>query len=125
MATLMLYDGECGFCSWSVQQALRLARGQLAAEPLQAPGVLARYGIPQKAAMLSLHVVTPDGKLHRGGAAIRMVLRELAWLWPADYLWYLPGFAWLMDRAYDAAARHRHRLGRWLGLSACRLPEAR
>lgn len=122
--TLLLYDGDCGFCTWSAQQAKRFDRaGRLDIMPLQAPGVLARYGISPTAAGLSLHVVTPDGRVHNGGASIRMALRALPWLWPAYYLWFIPGVPWLMDRLYYLMARHRHRLGRWLGLEACRLPQ--
>jgi len=120
--TLLLYDRDCGFCNWLVQQAQRLDRyGHLEVSPLQSPGLLARYQISPAAAELSLHVVTPDGRVHQGGAAIRMVLRALPWLWPAYYLWLIPGVPWLMDRLYYTVARHRHRLGRWLGLAACRL----
>lgn len=126
MKTLLLYDRDCGFCNWLVRQAQQLDwRGHLEVLPLQTPGLLTRYQISPAAALLSLHVVTPDSRVHQGGAAIRMALRVLPWLWPAYYLWNVPGAPWLMDRLYYAVARNRHRLGRWLGLANCRLPQQR
>lgn len=119
MKTQVLFDGDCSFCSALALHAERFdRRDRLELTPLQSPGVLAQHGVPLAAAAEALHVVSADGSVHVGGRAIQAVLAELAWLWPASYLWLIPGFPYLMEHLYHWIARNRHTLGRWLGLEA-------
>lgn len=112
---LVLYDGKCGFCKWSVNLALRFDRdGRLEPTPLQTPGVLEPYNIPLDNAKKALHVVSRDGKVYSAGGALAIISRNVAWLWPAYYLWKLPGLAWLADRLYFLIAENRDTIGKVL-----------
>ena len=111
--TLVLYDGHCGFCRWAATVAVRLdAYGRLEPVALQTPGVLGRFNIPRAEAERALHVVAPDGSVHRAGEALRVMASKLPWVWPLRFLWRVPGFAWLADRAYFFIADHRGSLAR-------------
>ena len=113
MKTLVLYDGNCGFCRWSVTLAGRLdKRERLEPVALQTPGVLERFGVPRAEAEKALHVVAPDGSVHKAGNALRVMASELPWVWPLRFLWLIPGFSWLADRAYFLVANNRGRLAR-------------
>ena len=69
------------------------------------------------------HIVTPEGRVRSGGAAIPEVLRRL----PAGrpLAWVASLSPDLTDRAYRLVARHRMRLGRALGQRACSVDPTR
>ena len=122
--TLLLYDADCGFCSWSVLWLQRLDRDQrIVVMPSQTPGILERYGISLENAQHSMHVVSSDGNVKRKGWALHAALEPLPWLWPACYLWRIPGFPALADWLYGRLAANRQHISKLLGLQACRLPQ--
>jgi predicted DCC family thiol-disulfide oxidoreductase YuxK len=126
-ATLVFYDGNCGFCRWSLTLALRFDKNtRLQPLPLQTPGLLAAHSIALADAEKALHVVTPEGQVVQAGWALWAILRELPWWRAARVLWYIPGFAALADWGYYRIANNRDRLGRYLAylginVAQCRL----
>ena len=112
---LVLYDGDCGFCRWSVTLALRFdTAARLRPIALQTPGVLEAQGIALADAQKALHVVTPEGQVVRAGWALWAVARELPWWRATRVLWHIPGFAALADWLYYRVANNRDRVGRFL-----------
>ena len=123
---VLLYDGTCGFCSASVQFALRHdRRGSLRFAALDSSfgrAVLARH--PELAVVDSVVWYEPAG----GGATERLLTRSAAALRVARYLggpWRLAAVAGLIPRSlrdslYDLVARHRHQLAR--GGQQCLVP---
>ena len=92
--TLIFYDGNCGFCRWSVSLALRFdARARLQPIPLQTPGVLEAQGIARADAEKALHVLTSEGRVVCAGWALWAIVRELPWWRSLRLLWRVPGFA--------------------------------
>jgi predicted DCC family thiol-disulfide oxidoreductase YuxK len=73
-----------------------------------------RYGLTHEEVMSSLHGILPDGRVVRGGEAIREAYRGvgLGWLVAPTRLPIISG---LLDRAYRVFARNRIRLGRLFG----------
>ena len=121
-ASLLLYDGACGFCAASVQWVLRRdRRGTLSFAPLQgttAAPILARH--PELAAVDSVVWVGEGGEVLVRSAAALAVARYLegGWAVVARLGALIP--TGLRDRCYDLIARHRHRL---LGRdAACLVP---
>jgi predicted DCC family thiol-disulfide oxidoreductase YuxK len=109
---VLLYDASCGFCRWGVAQVLR--RDRLAR--LRPLGIQSEEGdrllavLEPAERLASWHLVTADGCLYSGGAAVVPLLRLLPASRPAVLLFSLsPG---LTDRAYRWVARHRNGVGR-------------
>jgi len=112
-APVLLYDGDCGFCTrWSRRLAAWDRAGRIEQLPYQARAALP--GIPpitDEALDRALHVILPDGTVAAGARGVIALLPWLPWGRPLGWLARLPGVAWLADRIYEAVARNRHRLG--------------
>jgi predicted DCC family thiol-disulfide oxidoreductase YuxK len=125
-APILLYDGTCGFCAWSVRLVLHHDRRQtLRFASLQGDygtGVRSRHA--ELAGVDSIVWVEPDGDGRKEAVAVR----SEAALRVARYLggWWTLGLAgWVIplpirDALYDVIARNRHKL---VGAGAsCLLP---
>jgi predicted DCC family thiol-disulfide oxidoreductase YuxK len=105
---LVLYDGDCAFCTAQAHRVRRLAAGRLRVEPLQTAWVDVPWVSPDDARR-ALHLVDRDGRGYAGAAAIVRLLRltrPLLGLWVLPY--HLPGVRWLADRAYAFVAARRY-----------------
>ena len=124
----MLYDADCGFCRWSVEQLRGLDRARrLEPVPLQhAAAHPERPDLARVAAAYDLreqiHVVRPDGAVRAGGGAMLEILDAL----PGGRLlrpWTrLPGVEAIVDVGYRAVARRRQLFGELLARSGRRAP---
>jgi predicted DCC family thiol-disulfide oxidoreductase YuxK len=116
----LLYDGGCPMCRREAEWLARRSRdGRLVIENIAAPGFdPARYGKSLDDLMQVMHGVHRDGSLITRVAVFREAYRltGLGWLL-APTAW--PGLRWLADRGYELFARHRLRIGRWLGAEEC------
>lgn len=131
-ASLLLYDGTCGFCAASVQWVLRRdRRGTLLFAPLQGETgrpILARH--PELAGVDSVVWVDGSGKALEALKTLERVrVRSEAAIAVGLYLGggygVMARFATLVPRplrdwAYDQIARHRHTI--IPGDPACTLP---
>lgn len=125
-APILLYDGTCGFCAWSVQLVLRHDRRQtLRFASLQGDyGTAVRSRHAELAGVDSIVWVEPDGD----GGTESVAVRSEAALRVTRYLggWWTLGLAGriiprpVRDALYDVIARNRHKL---VGAGAsCLLP---
>jgi len=123
---VLLYDGLCGFCDWTVQFVLaRDRRGVMRFATLQgefARQVVARH--PELAGVDSLILVERDEAtgtervFARSTGALR-VARYLGGIWNLTLALYVIPRA-VRDWAYDVFARHRYRVfGRY---ATCPVP---
>lgn len=119
----LLYDGECGFCRTWVERVRRRDReGRIEPIPFQRVDSK-RYGIRRADLEEAMHLVAPDGRVWRGAAAAREVLRLLpGWRW-ASYALRIPGALAIAERVYRWIARRRHAIPCESGV--CRRGEAR
>jgi len=121
---LVLYDGDCGLCSRTAQ-ALRILdrRPSLSLVPLQRAAELLGDGSPAAAELSEvLHVRDQDGDWLTGGSAVLRVASAVPALWPLAQVGRLAPISLMVEPGYRLLARHRHRLGRLLGVSSCRFP---
>ena len=107
---LLLFDGECGFCSRSVRLLERVARKPFEKRPSREALAM----LPEEVARTvsgQMLWLEPDGSIWGGSQALLRALRATGW----------PGLAWLLGNAlvrpvtrevYGLVARVRHRLGR-------------
>jgi predicted DCC family thiol-disulfide oxidoreductase YuxK len=108
----LLYDADCGFCTWIVSGVLAWDRhNRLVPRALQSPRAEALLSdlSPEKR-LASWHLISPDGDRLSAGPALAPLLRLLpAGTIPALGIARLPR---LTNRAYDWVANHRSQLSR-------------
>ena len=110
----VLYDADCGFCSWMLAGLLRWDR-ELRLRPIalqrpEADQLLADLSPAER--MDSWHLISPKGERLSGGAALAPLLRLLPrGRLPAAAFARFPG---LSDRGYRWVAQHRTQLSKWV-----------
>jgi predicted DCC family thiol-disulfide oxidoreductase YuxK len=120
-AGIVLFDGDCGFCDASIRfLAARDRASSLRFAPLQgatAAGLRAAH--PDIPTDLSTVAYVEGDRLYLRSHAFLRLARHLTWPWRwAFHLRWLP--AGLLDPAYRAIARRRHRLA--APIDACPAP---
>ena len=117
---LLVFDGDCAFCTTWVRRLERALRVFPEAQPWQ--------WIDHDAVGLSRDDVThyvwllADGRRYRGHAAVAALLRRqrgTGWRF-VGHLLVTPPFSWAAAVAYAVIARFRHRLPG--GTPACAMP---
>ena len=66
---MVLYDGECGFCSGSLRRWMAVGKGRLEFASSQS-GAGADYGFAMDQPMGALHLIEVDGRIRRGAEAV-------------------------------------------------------
>ncbi|WP_328381600.1 DUF393 domain-containing protein [Streptomyces sp. NBC_00400] len=120
---VLVYDGDCAFCTSSVRFAKRRLRPRCEATPWQFTD-LARLGIAQQRAEHEVLWVTPAGSVHGGAQAVAKLLMSAGGGWPVvGALLTLPPVRWAAQGVYRIIARNRQRMPG--GTAACALPPSR
>lgn len=122
---VVLFDGACAFCRSQLEVLRARAGDRLDYVSFREPGVVERYGLDPAACEEAMHVVEPDGTVHRGAAAVARAWsrsRKAPWL---AGIYRLPLAAPLLERAYAWVAKRRFRIGgRVCASGACERPGA-
>ncbi|TVQ02967.1 MAG: DUF393 domain-containing protein [Planctomycetaceae bacterium] len=112
-ADVVIYDGECRFCTGQVRNLRRLDIGgrRLSFLSLHDPRVSERYpDLSYDELMAQMYVVDGQGVRHGGSEAVRYLSRRLPALWPVMPILHLPGTAGLWRWAYRQVAARRYRI---------------
>lgn len=113
-ADVLIYDGQCRFCTAQVLSLARLdVMKRLAFVSLHHPFVRTQY--PDLAfadLMRQMYVVTRDGRRFAGAEAVRRLSRRLVMLWWLAPLIHLPGTRPFWRWLYRQVARRRYWFGR-------------
>jgi predicted DCC family thiol-disulfide oxidoreductase YuxK len=112
---LVFYDGNCGFCHWSVQFLIRQDRGGRRFRFAPLGGDTFRAVIPEKERATlpdSVVVRAASGAVLVRSAAVVYVLNRLGGWWRLLALILSPIPAPIRDALYNAFASVRHRLFR-------------
>ena len=118
---VLLYDGDCGFCTTSVRFVERRVPTNAKIAPYQFAD-LAALGTTESRASGELLWVA-DGRVHGGAQAVARLLIDARGLWrPLGLLLRIPPFRWLAAGVYHLVTVNRHRLPG--GTPACALPAA-
>jgi predicted DCC family thiol-disulfide oxidoreductase YuxK len=108
VTAVLVFDGECGFCTRALGWIRLLdAHSRLTTLPLQAPGAPERVGSTRAACKETLHTLV-EGELRTGAAAVNAAVSvALGRRWP---LRLYARTADLQERVYGWVARNRGRL---------------
>jgi len=122
---VLLFDGDCGFCRWSIDKLLAWDRNDrirpLVLQDPEADRFLA--GMDPASRMTSWHLATPDGRVHSAGAAVAPLIELLPGGAPLARLF--ARFPGATERAYRWIARNRDHVGRAVGAACSIAPPAR
>lgn len=117
VAGVVLYDGQCGFCSrWVKFWAGMLGRHGFEIASLDEPWVAERLRMPREELLSDIRLLTVGGQLISGADVYLYVTRRIWWAWPFYAIFSLPGFNRLIHAGYRWFARNRHHISH-----ACRL----
>ncbi|WP_428985933.1 thiol-disulfide oxidoreductase DCC family protein [Streptomyces pyxinicus] len=120
---VLVYDGDCGFCTASVALARRWIRPRCDIAARQWAD-LEDLGVAPERAEYEALWVTPDGRVCGGAQAVAGLLSSARGVWPvAGAVLRLPPVRWAAHGVYRLVARNRHRLPG--GTPACALPAGR
>jgi len=119
---LLVFDGDCAFCTSAVAFARRWVNGDTEAVPWQLTD-LDSLGLTEQSCAAAVQYRDCRGRWFSAGRAVSALLRDARppWSW-LGRLAALPGVAWTVDRLYAFVANNRHRLPG--GTPACRQPDA-
>lgn len=121
---LLIFDGDCGFCTTSARFLSRWVDRQQRYEvqPWQQLE-LAPLGVTEADCIEAAQFVRRDGSVVAGHLAIAEGLKHGAPGWrPIGHLITLPGISWLAARAYTWVADHRYALPGGTPACAPKLP---
>jgi len=106
---VVLYDGQCGFCSrWVKYWAGTLGRSGFEIASLDEPWVAERLRMPHEELLTDIRLLTAGGQLISGADVYLYVTRRIWWAWPFYAIFSLPGFNRLIHAGYRWFARNRY-----------------
>lgn len=121
----LLFDGDCGICTWSSETAKRMDhRHQFVIEPYQAfdESELLRFGISYEQCTKKLQVITKKGTVHQGALGVNYFLwKQFPWTLLVVVIYALPILFLFELIAYRLIADNRHRISAWFGMTACKM----
>jgi predicted DCC family thiol-disulfide oxidoreductase YuxK len=108
--SILIFDGDCGFCTWSVQQTQRWIRPRAEIHPWQNVN-LKELGLTQEQCSQAVQWVTPTGEVFSGGRAVSHALQASPLPWSIlGRFFTLPGVRSVIDLVYRGVAANRYRL---------------
>jgi predicted DCC family thiol-disulfide oxidoreductase YuxK len=118
---VLVFDGDCGFCTMTVGILGRLVKPRCEAVPWQRAD-LGALGIDRHRAQYEALWVTPAGVVYGGVQAVAKLLMSTGGAWAvAGAVLTLPPVRWAAHGVYRLVADHRGRLPG--GTAACAMPE--
>ncbi|SOD61408.1 Predicted thiol-disulfide oxidoreductase YuxK, DCC family [Streptomyces zhaozhouensis] len=117
---VLVFDGDCGFCTTSVNFAERRIRPDCTTVAWQFADLDA-LGVTEERARHEVLWVTPNGRVYGGAAGVAKLLMRAGGVWaPLGAALMIPPVSWLAAGVYRLVARNRQRLPG--GTAACALP---
>jgi predicted DCC family thiol-disulfide oxidoreductase YuxK len=109
--SVLVFDGQCGFCTRWVQRIKRLDRAnRLVITPWQQMGVLERFGLSSNDVRRAAWFFGPNHGKVSGASAINAALDTVLCCDVFTLLYNFPLVKWLQDSAYAWIAKNRRRL---------------
>jgi predicted DCC family thiol-disulfide oxidoreductase YuxK len=107
---LLIFDGDCAFCTSSVAFIQRWIMPSAEAVPWQHAD-LGALGLTAAACREAVQYRDCSGRWHSAGSAVTAILRDSRFPWSGlGRLAGLPGMGWISERCYRWVAANRYRL---------------
>lgn len=121
----LLFDGDCGICSYAAEVCRRMdRRQQFVIVPYQsvAEDELRKFGLSRAQCARSVQTITRRGRVYAGAFAVNYFLwRQPPWWLLVLPIYAVPPLLLLELIGYRLIANNRQRLSRWFGMQACSL----
>ncbi len=113
-ADVLIYDGDCRFCTAQVERLHRWdSKQRLAFLSLHDPSVAEKYpDLTHDQLMAQMYLIDQQGNRHPGAAAFRYLSRKMPRLWPLVPFLHIPFSLPLWQWGYRQVARRRYRFGK-------------
>ena len=119
---LLVFDGDCGFCTTSARWIEKRLADEVGVEPWQSLD-LQSIGLTESDVTSAAWWIDDSGQPHRGHMAIGHALNSSHGVWRlVGRAIITPPVSWIARPAYWFVARYRYRLPG--ATDACRIPEA-
>ena len=118
----LLFDGDCGICSWSADVAKRMDRDRkFIIEPYQIidESELMRFGIDYEKCSRAVQVITRNRRVYAGAFGVNYFLWRFPWSIAVFLIYAIPILLLFEVIGYRIVAVNRHRISQWFGLRAC------
>lgn len=124
MTAVVVYDGDCGLCTWAAQRGQRRLRAQVSIQPWQQSDLPA-LGLSEADVRHAVQWVPAGGPPKAGHRAIASWLIASGLPWSvAGRLLLVPPVSWIAAVSYRLIAAHRHQIpGPWRRDGACAVPK--
>jgi predicted DCC family thiol-disulfide oxidoreductase YuxK len=107
---VLVFDGQCGFCTRSVEWLMPRVDRPVRYEPYQTAD-LGRYGLTEAQTARAVWWVAPTGRVHGGAKAVGQALLAVGGPWKLlGWLALLPPTSWLASLVYVLVSRNRRHL---------------
>jgi predicted DCC family thiol-disulfide oxidoreductase YuxK len=119
----VVYDGDCGFCTWAARHGQQWLPAEVTIQPWQQSDLPA-LGLTDEAVRRAIQWVPADGTPQAGHRAMAawLVASRLPWSIPGRLL-LVPPVSWIATIGYRVLAKHRHQIpGPWRRDGACAVP---
>ena len=121
----LLFDGDCGICTWSADVVKRMDRARrFIVEPYQmfAEQELGPYGISYEDCNRAIQVITRRGRVYAGAFGVNYFLwQQFPWSLLVILIYAIPVLLLFELIGYRLIANNRHRISQWFGMKACLL----
>jgi predicted DCC family thiol-disulfide oxidoreductase YuxK len=108
---VLIFDGECAFCTWTAEWAERRLPPGDRVEPWQLIPDLSPYGLTEQDTAEAAYWIDGDGRAHRGHLAVAEAWRAIGGGWRLlGTTIRVPPLSWVAAGVYALTARIRHRL---------------
>jgi predicted DCC family thiol-disulfide oxidoreductase YuxK len=108
---VLLFDGDCSFCTWTATWAERRLPPGNRVEAWQLAGDLSRYELTEAQVARAAYWIDDEGRAHRGHLAVAETWRAIGGLWHVlGTAIRVPPLSWPAAGVYAFVARIRHRL---------------
>lgn len=106
---LLVFDGDCHFCSLWVRRCRQVTGATVEYLPAQDPRVRAQFPeIPPDYFDAAIQLIAADSRVYSGAeAAFRTLAHNPSWRWLLAAYEQFPPLAWLAGRSYGFVAEHR------------------
>ena len=111
MIEVLLFDGDCAFCTSVADWMRRRLPPDVGVIPWQRAGDLSAYGLTAEEASRAVYWIDARGRAHRGHEAVIEALRGMGGVWErAGKAMAVEPVSAVAEAVYETVARNRHRL---------------